>query len=157
MTRRPGTGHEGPADAANPEDGNAPLGEAPGEGITCPTCAAPNPGDADFCNDCGRPVGATTGLDPLKTIRAEGYLYRQAVGGSPSLLVVVGLWGLVLPTALPLVLDWRNAVSAGDRPAAPILGLVLGLELLAAFYATRNYLRRHRQRTQSATGISDEE
>jgi hypothetical protein len=108
-----------------------------GEGITCPGCAEPNPPDADFCTACGRPLSATSALDPLKTIRSEGFLFRQATGGRPSRLVLAGTWLVVLPGVLISALEWRQVTDSSTRlwlVAAAVLG---GLLL---YRSTRNYL-----------------
>lgn len=116
-----------------------PAEEPPeSEGITCPGCAEPNPRDADFCTACGRPLSATSTLDPLKTIQSEGFMFRQATGGRPSRLILAGTWLLVVPGVLIAALEWRQVADSSAKLLL-VVATVLGGLLL--FQSTRNYLK----------------
>ncbi|MDQ3820267.1 MAG: hypothetical protein M3362_21655, partial [Acidobacteriota bacterium] len=68
-----------------------------GEEAVCFRCLAVNSGAEAFCRECGAPVGGSATLDPVQTIRAQGFMYRRALEGRPKLIVLVGVWILHLP------------------------------------------------------------
>ena len=39
---------------------------------------------ADFCPECGCPLGLATGIDPINSIWARGFLYCKAASGTTS-------------------------------------------------------------------------
>lgn len=70
--------------------------------LVCPNCLTPVQPHAHLCSNCGGPVSDRALLDPFARIWGEGYAYRQAtrVGSSPSLVVLIGVWGIFLPGIL---------------------------------------------------------
>jgi hypothetical protein len=74
-----------------------PLTTGGDETIACPSCLATISRDETFCHECGAPVGTTAALDPINTIRAQGFLITRALEGRPKLIVLLGLWMLNLP------------------------------------------------------------
>ena len=80
--------------------------------VLCPSCLTPNGPFEAFCHSCRSPIGATATLDPIHTIKAEGFLFRKAVEGKPKPIVLAGIWLIFLPllvfsiyAAIRLILD----------------------------------------------------
>lgn len=67
------------------------------ETITCPSCMTLSSQAAEFCHKCGYPIGRVATLDPVQTIRAQGYLFRKATEGRPKPIVLLGMWICCLP------------------------------------------------------------
>ena len=115
--------------------------------VSCPNCFALNPAEADFCEECGRPLGGTATLDPLKTIQTEGFMFRRmAAGGIPGWVLAV-MWLVTLPCLLLLtrsILEGEIGFGEGLIPA-----LVWGLTGMLLYRATSGYLRRRRKRPPS--------
>ena len=70
------------------------------EVMICVSCAAPNATTAEFCAQCGAPIGMFVTTDPLKHIYAQGWAYRQAVSGRRGPWVVLGMWLIFGPVVL---------------------------------------------------------
>lgn len=86
-----------------------------GETITCLSCLALNTPAEAFCHECGAPIGRTATLDPINTIRAEGFLLRKSLEGRPKLITLLGIWIIHLPvlvlgvySAVYIILKWRG-------------------------------------------------
>jgi hypothetical protein len=128
--------------AANPKD------QEPAEVMRCPTCMEANYPDAHFCRKCGMPLSAMAGMDPLKQIYAEGWIFRRAVSGRPSVIVLLGMW-LIFGPALVLTVVAAGPVLSGGRSASDILSLLLtaGFAILYGAILLRVTLRyAHRRR-----------
>src|ERR1043165_7459595 len=65
--------------------------------ITCPSCQALIDAHETFCGECGAPISTTATLDPVASIRAQGFLLRKASDGPPKPIVLIGIWALFLP------------------------------------------------------------
>ncbi len=113
--------------------------------ITCPSCAALNSASEAFCEECGAPIGARVTLDPVQTIRAEGFMLRKSLEGRPRFIVLVGTWVLNLPVllislgaALYIITKWRGL------SAFVFFWMLIGLSYIAfviLYRITRNYIR----------------
>jgi hypothetical protein len=117
------------------------------ERLSCPHCLEANDPQAPFCVSCGSPIGDTVTLDPLKQIRAQGWVCLAAVNRPYRLLVLVGLWLLLLPPlAVALALAGTGAAADGGGTAVLLLQLLGGGGATAVILgkATRNYIRLQR-------------
>ena len=108
--------------------------------VACPRCAAPNLGNADFCDDCGRPLSPTATLDPIKAIQSEGFVFRQMVSGRRSGLVLLGAWMAVVPGFSYILFGGSSPAGGPALALAAFVSTGLGLTLL--YRVTANYLRR---------------
>jgi len=70
------------------------------ETCLCLSCLYPHQPEAAFCKRCGAPVGSIAAIGPLERLYAEGFVYRKAAEGRPSLIVLFGIWLLFLPPAV---------------------------------------------------------
>jgi hypothetical protein len=133
-------------DANDREGGGAAASPGASSEVPCPSCFALNPSANGFCVECGRPLGAQTALDPVQTIRTEGYLMQAAANRRPpSLIELVIHWTvMVLLVGGPLYLIHRE----GRRPDE-------GFQMVAVYWflygaiavgRTWTYLRRRRRR-----------
>ena len=109
------------------------------DGLVCPKCLLRNATTAAFCSDCGAPIGMVANVDPLQHIYAEGFGYRSAVDGPPSLIVLIGIWLLCGPFLIvgpSMLLD-----HPGDRlPSVIPLTLFSAGAAVILYRTTRNYL-----------------
>jgi hypothetical protein len=92
---------------------SAITGFEPENWILCGHCMCDNHPLADFCEDCSRPIGRYTTLDPFKNIFARGWVYRRAAAGHDSLAVLIGMWLLFLPMVLASLMVLGIVVSNG--------------------------------------------
>lgn len=65
--------------------------------IACPSCLALIGRSEAFCHACGAPVGMTATLDPINSIRSQGFLISRALEGRPKPITLIGLWLLNFP------------------------------------------------------------
>ncbi len=126
-----------------------PSEDSPGGGLgtpLCPHCLAEVTERTDFCPKCSAPVGAFSTLDPMKQIYSTGWLFRRASGEGVSVFAVIGMWVILGPPVLLLVIT----MIFGDRPRTiDLLGLGrVGLGILVAvlygailFRVTNSYWR----------------
>ena len=111
----------------------------------------------DFCMRCRSPLTAFANTGPMESAFSEGWGIGEAiVTKRPSLVSVIGLWLIVAPTLLGLVLSlvfslWEPSswIGAITRPVAA--GVVVFL-VWALFHATRNYVRARRRRAEPEVG-----
>ena len=68
--------------------------------VLCPKCLLANSPSSAFCTDCGAPIGFVSTIDPIQHIHAEGFAYRSAVDGPPSLIILIGMWLIFAPMLL---------------------------------------------------------
>jgi len=135
--------------AMGSEADSCPEGRPGGERrevMLCPGCLTENEPLADFCVKCGRPLSSIATIDPYKRILATGHLYRQAVSLRPSLIVVVGVWVIFVPTALILLLIALGGLW--QRIDVFVLAQVaaFGVMCVIPWRVTRNYLRNSGER-----------
>lgn len=106
----------------------------------CPSCMTANRAGMDFCEKCGRPLSSYAAVGPLESIRTEGFLYRGAVGGGKSRVVLVGMWLICLTMLIAMTLALLNGVKHGGG-----IGVVFPMALFFVLFgamlwkATRNY------------------
>ena len=117
--------------------------------VVCPGCLAENVPSVDFCQSCGWPLSSTATIDPLRRAYSMGWAYRRSANGPIRLVVLVGMWLVILPTAVCLPFNFYLRPPDGlSFPACTgyaVLYAVLwsaGGDLL--YRITRNYLRRRR-------------
>lgn len=67
--------------------------------MLCPSCMHQNLPEVDFCANCLAPLGRTTAIDPIKSIYARGFIYRQA-RVRPSRRTLIGMWLIFGPALL---------------------------------------------------------
>ena len=114
------------------------------ETLTCVSCAAQNRLADTFCHQCGAPISTTATLDPLNTIRINGFLLNKALEGRPKLIVLLGIWILHLPV---LVIGIGGAIYyvLNRKRFSDVLFFwaLLGLAYVAfviLYRVTKNYL-----------------
>ena len=110
--------------------------------VLCPHCAASNLPAADFCARCGAPLSVIASTDPLRSTLSEGFLYREATGGTPKRIVLVGIWLLFLPGLSSLPFAWAGGETDPHRLALP--GLWSLLSAVIPVLTTVNYVRKRR-------------
>ena len=111
--------------------------------IACLSCMAPNPATIAFCEKCGAPIGTTSTLDPLKMIRAEGFLLKKATTDRPKPIVLLGVWIIFLPWLAGSVLLAGSQILYGYSFEGFIffwIGVALAMVALIILYrVTKNY------------------
>lgn len=119
----------------------------PTEDVFCPSCSSSIDQKYTFCPTCGAPMGPLTNLDPIQTIRAEGFLLQKATETRPKLIVLVGIWILNFPVMVVAVwLSISIVINRVGPGAADFVFFWSGLLIayIAAvflFKVTRNYLK----------------
>lgn len=111
--------------------------------VACLSCLAPNQAATAFCEKCGAPIGATSTLDPLKMIRAEGFMLGKAVNNRPKPIVLFGIWVIFLPWLAASVMMAGSQILYGFDSAGFVffwLGVGLAVFALVVLYrVTKNY------------------
>ncbi len=118
-----------------------------GAGNLCPSCAALIDTNEMFCPECGAPISSVATLDPMQTIRAEGFLLRKATEGKPKLIVVIGVWLLFFPFPIAGLLIAANVAINGLGTGMAgffffwggIALSIIGIAII--FKVTRNYFK----------------
>jgi hypothetical protein len=114
------------------------------ESVTCVSCFARISGSEAFCHACGAPVGTTATLDPIKTIQAEGFLFRRALEGRPKPIVLVCVWILHLPVfVLGVWAAFYSLIYMEVYSGFAYFLFMMGLSCLALailYRVTKNYL-----------------
>ena len=111
----------------------------------------------DFCMRCRSPLTAFANTGPMESAFSEGWGIGEAiVTKRPSLVSVIGLWFLLVPTMLGFGVSfafslreshtWLGAV--GRLVAAGVIACLAW----ALFHATRNYVRARRRRSEPEVG-----
>jgi hypothetical protein len=59
---------------------------------------ATNVAGEDFCVKCGHPLSSYAAIGPLERIRTQGFLFRGAMSGPRSWVVLVGMWLICFTT-----------------------------------------------------------
>jgi hypothetical protein len=127
--------------------------------MICLSCASPNEDTADFCQKCAAPLSRHATMDPLGTIRSQGYVAHQAVTKPQRFIVVFGVWLWLLPATIGMCLFLAFGLVAFVQDFrkmrfGEIIGFLLGMVvvfiLLLCFAAiiyktTRNYMRLQHQ------------
>ena len=116
--------------------------------MICPSCHGPNDPDARYCAHCRAPLDMGLMLDPMGQIQADGFAWRQATSGRPSLIVVIGIWFMFLPiflgSATIILLEFLSShkFSGVDilRHWVPITFAVTSPVML--YKATKNYFQK---------------
>jgi uncharacterized protein (DUF983 family) len=116
----------------------------------CPHCIEPIDAAAHFCPKCGGPITFHAFTDPIGSIHAAGYGYRQATSGRPNWIVLVGIWIIFAPNAVLALFAMRETVSELTRrgraaaanewvpeigPETPLEHAVFNLLFSAALFA----------------------
>ena len=111
--------------------------------IACLSCMAPNPATIAFCEKCGAPIGTTSTLDPLKMIRAEGFLLKKATTDRPKPIVLFGVWIIFLPWLAGSILLAGSQILYGfDFEGFVFFWIGVGLAMVALiilYRVTKNY------------------
>ena len=110
--------------------------------VLCPHCAASNGPVADFCVKCGAPLSVIAMTDPLRETLSAGFLYREATGGKPKRIVVVGIWLVFLPGLASLPLAWGGGVNSPQELWTQ--GLWSLASAIIPVLTTINYVRKRR-------------
>jgi len=105
--------------------------------LVCPGCLHEQAAGPHFCAACGAPLTSFSTVGPFERIFAQGHALRRAAGGPTRRIVVIGMWLLVLPHLLFLLMG----PSEGYIFMLSI-GLLYGILL---WRVTANYVRRSRQ------------
>jgi hypothetical protein len=118
------------------------------DGPVCPSCFAPVEDDFDYCPNCEAPLSQFSTVDPLKTIRSEGEMFRRGVR-APSILIVVGMWIIFLPG---LLVAFMMLTEAGDAriPVTVAVGLMFWFYGSILYKVTSRYLEVRKQRAQTS-------
>ncbi len=136
------------------ESGNIPIevddNDQESEAVVCPKCVVENDPDAAFCHQCGAPIGLVAALDPIQSILAEGFVYRQAVEGPPKGIILLGMWLLFLPPMLTVLLGmtytasihWGATTDALFGILIPLYGVACAIIL---YRTTANYVLRRKE------------
>ena len=66
----------------------------------CLACFYPNSSTAAVCVNCGVTVDLVDGVDPVRTLVAEGRVYRKATELATNRLILVGVWIIFMPILL---------------------------------------------------------
>ncbi|MFP4433974.1 MAG: hypothetical protein ACLFTN_05865 [Phycisphaerae bacterium] len=117
----------------------------------CPHCLASLDPLEHLCPSCGGPVDAQANMDPLQSIYAAGWAYRNAAQGRPSRIIMVAMWLIFGPAALFLV--WvvpelvaefvysiRSAITDGDFLGVVMISVGAAIVIgLVAIYAALLY------------------
>lgn len=75
----------------------------------CPHCFEPVEPLAHFCPHCSAPTGATTAIDPIARVWAQGYFFQRLRHLHPVLwFVVLLLYFPVAPVLAVLLVLWRG-------------------------------------------------
>ena len=96
--------------------------------LVCPSCAARNFPDADFCRSCGAPLGDTATVDPETSVRPAPWRRRRA-SSKPLRLITVVEWWLGLGPCL-IVFPYFLAQQLADSTE---IGVYEVMELLVGF------------------------
>ena len=111
--------------------------------IACLSCLAPNEATVAFCEKCGAPIGTTATLDPLKMIRAEGFMLEKAVSRRPKPIVLLGVWIIFLPwLVMGVMMAGSQILYSFDSTGFVFFWLGIGLAVVALVIldrVTRNY------------------
>ena len=116
-------------------------------GILCPSCSAIIDPNETFCPECGSPISTLATVDPLQTIRAEGFLLGKATEEKPRLIVVTGMWIMFFPALIGCAgLAISIAYNRSGTGASDFVFFWIGVGLSLAFgvmlfKVTRNYLK----------------
>lgn len=124
------------------------------EDIICPHCGSGNKHDAEFCRACAAPLGLLATIDPLKRTMAWGWLSRRVVSGPHRLIVVLGIWLLIAPTAICLAVA---CITSDSIVEGIITGLISFCLLWGVFSVTREYIRIKRGESGTKPGGGDED
>jgi hypothetical protein len=109
------------------------------EEAVCPKCLLVNSPTVAFCMDCGAPIGMVATIDPLQHIYAEGFAYRSAVEGPPSLIVLLGMWLIFAPVLFVSALLVFGEFIRGLSPR--LLFVFFGAcSIVVLFRSTKNYI-----------------
>jgi len=109
--------------------------------IICPNCGELVEGP-EFCQNCLCPIGATTNLDPIRTIQGEGFALRAGIRHARDPYVLAAMWMIGIPAAIsPLWIFLIESEWNWATQGAMLLINAIGSTLYALilYKATRNY------------------
>lgn len=135
------------------ETRNVKLDDDCSDGVEmCLCCLAPTRPAANFCDDCGAPLGFIGATLPFEQILAEGFILRRAVHTPRSPLTLVGILLIFgtnfLVSAAMAVVAWKDGRSAESEVALlPVLVFAGAMSIYAwgVILAARNYARFRRE------------
>lgn len=112
------------------------------EFIICPNCGEMVEGP-EFCQRCLCPIGATTNLDPIRTIQGEGFALRAGIRHASNPYVLAAMWMIGVPAVLSPA--WIFLLGGGwgwTTNGALLLVNAVGAALYASilYKATRRFL-----------------
>lgn len=81
----------------------------------CPHCLAEISPRDHFCPKCNGPISSHALIDPLGSIYATAHGYSNAMRGRPRWIVLIGVWLLLGPSFLVLVLIPWSTLQGGPR------------------------------------------
>ncbi|BDS08226.1 hypothetical protein NT6N_32660 [Oceaniferula spumae] len=131
----------------------------------CLCCLSPVKHAANFCSDCGAPLGFLAATIPYQRVLAEGYLYRRAIQSPKSILTVSGIW-LIFGTQM-IVGYWglRNIIPQLSMVRSLLDTVFVGMQLLSSGWffiglagvimVTLNYTKHIRTSHQADSPASD--
>lgn len=82
----------------------------------CPDCMAPNHPAAHFCDKCNAPLSSHAAIDPIGQIYSQGYIYRKAIRGRTSLIMLIGMLLIFWPSVILLFLGPINLYRSLTTP-----------------------------------------
>jgi hypothetical protein len=117
---------------------------------------------ADFCAKCGGPLTAHAVNDPFDMIKSQGFMYRSASRSPQSLVVVIGVWVLMLPTFCYgiwiLLMSFRALFTEDFHPLALLVLGVAGLFVwIPGTLMTRTLANYQTPGERRQTGLDEEE
>lgn len=120
----------------------------------CGACGRNNPEGTRFCAHCGAPIGPLSVVNPLDSVRAEGYMYRKTTTEPTKPIVLFGVWLLNIPALV--FCGVMIVVLLTDRPSAgtiPIVLIFIALACVAGlllYRSTKSYYEGKRKEAERA-------
>ena len=129
------------------DDGETAEPGDPAARPLCPSCMAPNEPGAHVCEKCRAPLSMFATVDPLETIRSQGWAYRQAASGRRvSKVILIGMWLIFAPAFFVGLLLLTVLSDAEVNPFGLIVFLFLLLLYTVILYkVSKHYFSRRRE------------
>jgi len=128
--------------------------EQSGEKMVCPSCHHHNDPSVTFCQSCGAPLGFAATMAPFQQLEAQGFVLRQATGGRPKLIILMGIWILVFPVWVGFSVILFENIRNFDwsfTSKVYLLGhaFIWIISVWLLYRATANYVSKRRQQQNS--------